>query len=409
MKKWIALSLCMAMLAGIAGCSSTDAVGLQKLTEKVTPAKPADASVSDDEARLLTAAAVRLLQNSAQGENLLLSPLSVLCAVGMTANGAVGNTKAQLEAYFGMDTAQLDRCLCAWLTSQPAHEGLLAANSVWFSDTSLRIRDEFLQAATDYYGADVFQGRFDDAMLTALNGWVSEKTGGMIPELLDAIPEDAVAYLVNALAFRCKWDEPYTTEKVRDGIFTTENGEERTVSMMNSKESVYLESNNATGFMKYYEGGKYAFAALLPNEGISLGDLTADLDGAVLYELLCNATPQSVRVSLPKFEMSYDTELSEVFKKMGVTDAFDDKLADFSGIGETKGVMYISRILHKTCLTVNETGTEAAASTAVEIMTKSARPMRDKSVKLDRPFLYMIVDTETNIPVFIGTVADIGE
>lgn len=410
MKKWIALSLCMALLAGVAGCSgSMESVPTQPPVEKQMPELPKDATLSEEDAKLLTAAAVKLYQNCSTDGNLLISPLSVLCAVGMTANGACGNTEAQLEEFFGMDTAALDRCLYAWLSSQNAHEGLLAANSVWYSDASLQLREDFMNTVSDYFGVEVFQGPMNEDMRYALNSWVGGKTNDMIPELIDKIPENVVAYLVNALAFRCRWAEEYTQNKVKEGSFTTESGEERTVELMSSEESVYLENEDAVGFMKYYADDKYAFAALLPNEGTAIADFVAALDGETLYGLLKNAEPQSVNVKLPKFETEYDAELSGVFQKLGVTDAFDDTAADFSAMGGEKGDIYISRILHKTCLTVNETGTEAAAATAVEMMTKSMRPMRNKLIVLDRPFVYMIVDTEANIPVFIGTVTDIGD
>lgn len=406
MKKWIAFSLCMAMLAGCVGCGSASAADVQALTKKPCAVPPEGTEVSPEAAKALTAAAVKLLQNSPAEENLLLSPLSVFCAVGMLLNGVEGTSKTELENYFGMDAASLNHALSAFLRSQEAYEGLLAANSVWFNDAALKINPDFLQNAADYYAAEVFQGKFDANTLGKINSWVNENTDGMIPEILDLLPENAVMYLINALCFRRAWLEPYTENKVKDGSFFAEDGTELSVKMMSSKEYTYLECDNATGFVKPYEGGKYGFAALLPQEGVSLNEFVAGLDGEALYDLLANSSSEEVSVRMPKFEAEYSTELSDVFRSLGVNEIFDPDNADLSGIGSAKGNLFVSRILHKTAITVNETGTEAAAATAVEVMTKMMRPVRTKSVVLDRPYVYMIVDLDTNIPVFIGTVTN---
>ncbi len=405
MKKWIALSLCMALLAGCGGCQSASAV--QDVSKSAAPVSGGNSTLSADDAKLLASAAVRLLQNSDVSENILLSPMSVLCAIGMTANGAEGNTAAQFSAALGMDTDTLNRCLHSWLLSQADHEGLVAANSLWINSSGMKVSDVFLQATADYYGANVFQGAFGTDTLRQMNGWVNDHTEGMIPEIIDILPENAMMYLLNALCFRRSWQEPYTANKVRDGEFTGASGRVQTVPMMSSKETLYLECDTATGFIKPYEGGKYAFAALLPTEGMSAAELIASLSGDELVSLLENAAIQQIDVRMPKFSMEYDAELSAPLQAMGITDAFSPDAADFSGMGSAPDNLYISRVLHSTCITVNETGTEAAAATAVEMMTKSARPMRIKSVVLDRPFVYMIVDLETNIPVFIGVMNEI--
>lgn len=397
------------MLAGLGGCGGAEAAGVQDLMKKITPKPAVPEALSQEDAALLTAAAVKLLQNCEDPSNALLSPLSVLCAVGMTANGADGRTKAQFEEYFGMDLAAFDRCMQSWRELQSGKDGLLSANSIWFHNSELKVHEQFLQTNADYFGADMFEAPFDGDTLAELNRWVSDRTDGRIPEILDEIPENAVMYLVNALCFRLDWAEQYTTDKVKSGSFTTENGNERTVEMMSSKEYLYLEDAGTVGFVKPYTGGQYAFAALLPEEGISMREFLDGLDGETLFSLLKNRKTENVSVKLPKFEAEYAADLCGTFRAMGVTDAFDPDRADFSGIGTARDNIYISRILHKTNITVNETGTEAAAATAVEMMTKSARPMRDRSIVLDRPFVYMIVDLETNIPVFIGTVTDIGK
>jgi serpin B len=152
--------------------------------------------------------------------------------------------------------------------------------------------------------------------------------------------------------------------------------------------------------MKKYNGGQYAFVALLPKDGISVSEYIAALDGADLYAMLSNPQHTTVYTTLPKFETEYDVEMSGILKGMGMPNAFNSN-ADFSGISPSG--IYISRVLHKTFISVSERGTKAGAATAVE-MNCTGYPQDPKEVYLDRPFVYMLVDLENNIPFFIGTL-----
>ena len=251
---------------------------------------------------------------------------------------------------------------------------------------------------------------FNDQTLKDINNWVKEKTNGMIPQILDRIPEEAVMYLVNALAFDGEWIAPYKEHQVSPGPFTREDGTKTTADFMWCRENSYLEAADAVGFVKPYKGGKYAFAALLPKEGKTVSDLLASLDGEELIRILSSARKIPVDTAMPKFETDSSFELSEVLCAMGMPAAFDDRRADFTGLGmSTEGNICISRVLHKTFISVAERGTKAGASTVVEMVAKSAMPIQEaKSVILDHPFVYMLIDCETNVPFFIGTLTDIG-
>jgi serpin B len=230
----------------------------------------------------------------------------------------------------------------------------------------------------------------------------------MIPEILDEIPAEAIMYLVNALAFDAEWAEIYKETAVNDGIFTKEDGAKQSVTFMYGEESRYLEDEKATGFIKYYKDSKYAFVALLPNEGVSVSEYVASLDGESLSKMLGSAEIVPVNTCIPKFETEYEVEMSEILKEMGMPDAFDSDKADFTGLGTSSvGNIYISRVIHKTFISVDEKGTKAGATTAVEMMPESAPPMDIKKVYLDRPFVYMLVDCENNIPFFVGSMMDV--
>jgi serpin B len=229
----ISLLLLFSILLNASGCASVRAADLM---DGVTPR---NIEIGDDLGNRnadLTDFAVRLFKAANEdGENTLLSPLSVLCALAMTANGAKGETREQMEAVLGMSAEELNLYLYAYMNALPQGNKykLHLANSVWFSDEEgFAVNRDFLQTNADYYGADVYQAPFDHGTLRDINRWVKRETDGMIPEVLDRIPSNAVMYLVNALAFEAEWESIYEKKQVKDGIFTKEDGSEQTVKMM---------------------------------------------------------------------------------------------------------------------------------------------------------------------------------
>ena len=172
---------------------------------------------------------------------------------------------------------------------------------------------------------------------------------------------------------------------------------------MYSGEGYYFQDEQAVGFMKYYQGKRCAFVALLPNEGVSVESYVNSLTGRHLHEMLSAPEETMVETAIPKFEVNCNLDLSEVLMEMGMTEAFDWTNADFSRLGTCQdGNIFISRVLHKTYIGVNELGTRAGAATVAEMATGAA--MNPKTVLLDRPFVYMLIDCETNIPFFMGTM-----
>lgn len=405
MKRIVAIVLTLGLLTGCA--PKKQAMTGEDLMEDIKPNTVAFAEEGAPTAAV-TDFAVRLLRESAQkGKNTLVSPLSVLYALSMTANGADANTLAQMESVLGEPVGVLN----SFLGSYQAGEELHLANGIWYKDDpNLTVEQSFLQTNADYYKAGIYKAPFDETTLKDINSFVEEHTHGMVKDILDKIPEDAVMYLVNALAFDGKWEDIYKENQVHERTFTTEDGVEQEMELMYSQEGKYLEDENATGFIKYYAGRKYAFAALLPKEGVSVSDYVQSLTGEHLQKLLGNAEQVTVNAAIPKFETAFDTEMSDILKTMGMSDAFDSSLADFSKMATcTDGNIYISRVLHKTFISVAEQGTKAGAATVIEAATEGAIELDIKRVTLDRPFVYMILDTETNTPIFMGTLVNMGE
>ena len=407
----ISLLLVCAMAVNLTGC--TMEVQATNLMEGIT-ANNVDAldDLSSQNADV-TDFAIRLFKASNEsGNNTLISPLSVLCALAMTANGAEEETLAQMEEVLGMTTEELNLYLYSYMKNLPQGDKykLCLANSIWFTDDErFTVNQDFLQTNADHYGADIYKAPFDNQTLKDINNWVKEKTDEMIPEVLDKIPSDAIMYLINALAFEAEWSAIYEKHQVKDGEFTKEDGTKQDAKFMYSTEGTYLADENATGFMKYYKGGKYAFVAMLPNEGVSVSEYIASLDGEALNALLANPQYETVYTSLPKFETEYAVEMAEILKGMGMTEAFDMYDADFDGIGtSTDGNIHITRVLHKTFISVGEKGTKAGAVTVIEAADGAAmEPQEPKEVYLDRPFVYMLIDCENNIPFFIGTMMNV--
>ena len=412
MKRLIALLLVFAMALGMTACSQVSANDLMKNV----PAKAVDV-LPDMDAGAAAAAdfGVRLFKTSMEeGENTLISPLSVLYALAMTANGADGETLAQMEQVLGMDVDNLNSYMLAYLELLPESKDykMSLANSIWFKDDpNFAVEQSFLQTNADYYGAGAYKAAFDEGTRNDINNWVKEHTDGMIPEIIDEIPDEAIMYLVNALAFDAKWADEYEEHQIREGRFTMEDGTRQDVDMMHSEEYTYLEDEMATGFIKYYKDRKYAFVAMLPNEGVSVSQYVDSLTGEHLRELLNNPEDLTVFASIPKFETEYGIEMSEALQKMGMTDAFDWQVADFSRLGtyNVDGMnICINRVLHKTFISVSEQGTRAGAATAVEMVAEGAMEIVEfKEVVLDRPFVYMLIDCETNLPFFIGTMMNV--
>ena len=409
-KSLICLLLACSILFSVSACRTVKA---ENLMDGITPNNielTADVSASSAD---ITDFAIRLFKaTSENGKNTLVSPLSVMYALAMTANGAEGETLSEMERVLGINREELNSLLYAYISTLPNGEKykLSIANSIWFKDDSrFSVKRDFLQKNADYYGADIYKSAFDNRTLKDINNWVSKKTDGMIDKALDEISDDAIMYLVNALAFEAEWRSIYNSKQVRDGEFTSESGEKMSVEMMYSDESKYIEDENATGFIKYYSGGKYAFAALLPNEGMSVSEYLNTLDGESVQAMLSGMKTVSVRAAIPKFETEYSTEMSEILSNMGMPTAFDPSLADFSSLGSySVGNIYINKVVHKTYIRVDERGTKAGAVTVVEMNKATAGdPFETKQVYLDRPFVYMLIDCENNIPFFIGTTMSV--
>ena len=379
--------------AGQATCTRAEAVTMLYrflqlgLTDKL-PIVPADADLLADVSLRLFRAAEK------SGENIVASPLSMIYALAMLDNGASGETKAQLEALFGCDAATLTDMLSAYAKTLPNAYGggkIRLANAMWVR-AGAPIKQEFIRTNREKLDAEIFQRAFNATAVRELNSWVSRQTDGMIPSILSDLPADAWFVLVNALLFKCNWSDEYQGTTPMD--FHAADGTVQKADMLRSMEHLYLHDDNAVGFRKLLQG-HYAFAVVLPKEGMTPAEYLATLDGASLRTLLQGELYDEVHTAMPKFKTECSSDLIPVFQKAGLTD-----LTGLDGIAKEA---FVSGAVHKAVIDVNEEGVSAAAVTAIE-GAGSGIPKKEKiaTVIADRPYIYMIVDIDTNVPLFIG-------
>lgn len=334
---------------------------------------------------------------SCKNENVLVSPLSAALALALAAGGAKGETLAGMEqALGGLPLRDLQSALSDWKNALPESEEcrLKTADSVWIRE-GLRVREVFLKQS----GAEIFTAPFDDSTVREINAWCSRNTDGMIPEILRTLSPDLRLCIINAVLFDAKWEVLYKDDDIQTEQFTDFRGRQQETKMMFSHENSYLSDGRAEGFLKHYRGHSYAFAALLPEEGLSAAEYAMSLTPQRLRHILETRRYADVRAGIPVFQTDFSAELKPILAEMGMTQAFAQN-ADFSGI--TEEPLKIDSILQKTHIEIDPKGTRAAAVTAMLAAAGCAMPIDRKYVILNRPFVYMILDAERNLPFFIG-------
>lgn len=347
---------------------------------------------------------VKMIQSLYKGDNVCISPLSISVALGMVTNGAVGETKAELESLFGLSANELNAYYAKLMQKSGEAEKLHVANSLWTRQNAVNVENDFLDIVKNYYAAQVYESAFDDQTITDINNWVYKHTRGGIDKIVDTISDEEILILLNALDFDSEWKEKFTPDSVRNRTFNGTD-KESTVSMMFNEEHMYFTLDNAQGFAKQYEGGEYKFAAILPDENVSITDFVNGLTGEKLARALTNIQNRSVNIGLPKFDLEQSLDLVGALEKLGVKKAFSG--GDFSALGSTpNGGLYLTSVVHKTHITVDEAKTKASAVT--EILFGDSGPMQDPtpSVILNRPFVYMILDS-ANLPLFVGVITNL--
>ena len=371
---------------------------------------PAQTSAESGGGLTGTAAALIDEISGLQDGNIVISTYSINQALGMVLAGAENVCRTELETYLGTSNAEnlaANTVLRSRLDSLQ-NTKLTSANSVWFN-TGFQAAESYQETLKSAFDAEIKEADFSSAAITdAINAWCAEKTNNLIKKIADPSQlKNAEAVLINAVYLKAEW-----LKKFRDWANTEETFKglagDTEVAMMHGTESVYLENAQAVGFKKYY-GDNIAFIGILPKK---TGDFT--LKNLNLASLLDSQTYEyDVKIGIPKFSAEFSMNLAEPLKKLGLSNVFSDEADSFDGIGRTAAgePLKIDSIIHKTFLNMDEDGTEAAAVTAAVMMATSAAPeiKEIKTVVLDRPFAFLIVDEETDTLLFAGKITDIAE
>lgn len=419
------LALAAPALAGCAGGSSAPGNAGEVVTATVartvfSPAEvTADATTAAAALRGFGADLTRRLLGASE-DNLACSPFSVAVALAMTANGAAGTTATEMLHVLGADS--LDRlnrgmgALTQVVESRAGHMqepggaaydiALDSANSLW-PQAGMSWKAPFLDALARWYGAGLHTVDYVKAAgpaRAAINAWTSERTHTRIPELIPDGAVDATTrlVLVNALYLKAPWMTPFVPEATTPGRFVAAAGE-RSVPMMHQSVSVpYAEGPGWVAVTLPYAGGTLAMT-LIRTDAATAADHAGWLTTANLDHALTGGAATQVLLGMPRWTFRVPSSLPRYLAAMGMPTAFGDT-ADFSGMTDQEK-LFISDILHEVFIAVDEKGTEAAAATAVVLLAMGA-VVEPKEVTLDRPFLFVIHETSTHAPLFIGRVAE---
>jgi serpin B len=353
---------------------------------------------------------------AAEPGNIFVSPTSLAGAFGPVAAGAQGETRASIGHVLELpnDDAALHQDLGGLLRLlESDREGarISIANALWLMK-GFPVKPAFVAVAKNSYDAEVesFDFRNGAAAAERINDWVDRKTKGRIPKLIepDSLDEMTALVVTNAVHFLGDWMIPFNASNTQPQPFHLPDGTTRNVPMMFGKRfHRYAETGEVQLLELPYKGDRLSMVAILPKERPALGAMEEALDARRLGDWLRQldaAPPTQVRVHLPKVEFRTSYQLVEPLKAMGMGIAFQPHQANFRGIGDTD--LFISQVVHKTFLRIDEKGTEAAAATGIEVEVTNAPAVPPPTFRADHPFLVLIRDNSTGAALFLGRIAD---
>lgn len=356
------------------------------------------------------------LQQQAPNDNLLISPASVVLAFAMVYNGADGSTKAELDsvlAFHGMSADSINdaaKALTASLMGADTAVELSIANSVW-AKPGFPFTPSFLDITDQMYGA-----KARPLTSTAeVNQWVADATHDKITQVLDEITPDLIMVLINAIYFKGDWTSKFDSTNTRERDFTLLTGEvEKKPLMEQHGDFAYFEDSAQQVIKLPYGNRDFCMMVLLPREGVDFKAYVNDITPGRWQRLWRSAGREwKGTIALPKFEMKYGSDLTKAMEALGATMPFSPDGANFRRMFTSSGDtnVYISEVLHKTYLKVDEQGSEAAAVTAIKMkmLTSVETPLPSFMMIVDRPFVCAIVDDTTGLVLFIGAITNPGE
>lgn len=333
-------------------------------------------------------------------ENYMFSPLSIKMALAMAANGANGETFDEILKTLNIDDLETFNELALNLIqtySENESVRLSIANSIWLNKDhhyeEVSFSDSYQTIIEEYYKGYSQVVDNEDAVQT-INDWVNEKTNGKIPELIDN--SEFLAFLANAIYFKGDWASQFDELATKEDTFTDRNNLESQIPFMNQ-----------IGYFEYFEENGLQIVKLPYKDGKTSMYIALTDDRQIdLTQKITEMSSKRVQLSIPKFEVKFEIELSDVLKEMGIVTAFKEYEADLKGMfTEISENTFISSVVHKTFINVDEFGTEAAAVTGISVGVTSMPTDEPILFKADRPFTYIIRDDVSNEILFMGEFA----
>ncbi len=408
MKKIIIIVTIAALLAFQAGCAASVQGDLMKQVEAAAWPETAD-GLSDEFSRSIQDFSWALFKAamSEQG-NFALSAPSVYFALGMLLNGTAGDTRTAIVQTLMADNLTVEDInlnIRNWMirTGQNEEIDIAIENSIWIRD-GFEVEPAFLKANADFYGAAARQLDFSKVeTLDEINRWVKEATHGLIDRVIENINPGDVMYLLNAIYFKGDWQRQFDPKQTIDEGFLSPDGWVSAPMMHLTARMTWIGNNACDGVILPYSDGRFAMVLMLPEAGMSPRDLAESMTPEQFTALLATRYESEGFLAVPRFEIESTSPLKPALEALGMSPAFSDS-ADFSKISRQQGLA-VTGISQKTVIIVDERGSEAAAVTSVTI-AGSRQALTRPELKLDRPFLFAIVDLETSIPLFLGILDD---
>jgi serine protease inhibitor len=353
---------------------------------------------------------LRELDRTHAGKNIFMSPLSASMALGMTMNGAAGQTYDQMREALAFGAASRGeinesyRSLIDMLRGLDPTVEFRIANSIWYRNT-FPFEQTFLTESQQYFDARVAALDFNAANAApTINDWVKQSTNNKIEEIVDGpIGDDVVMYLINAIYFNGSWTTRFDKSKTRQDQFTTIDGTTAPIEMMRLTDTVRVaQTGDVQAIDLPYGGGAYSMTILLPRPGKSVTDVVSSLTAASWQNTIANATAQEIELQMPKFKLRWEALLNDPLMALGMNLPFSAGLADFTRMSPMGTALYISKVKQKSYVDVHEEGTEAAAVTSVEIRVVCT--CGPQVIRIDRPFVFAIRERLSGTILFMGKI-----
>ncbi len=354
---------------------------------------------------------LRELDRTRADANIFMSPLSASMALGMTMNGAAGQTFDEMRSALAFGTQPSSeinasyRSLIDMLRVLDKSVDFRIANSIWYR-TGFPFEPTFLDESRQFFDAHVAALDFASASaVPTINEWVKTSTNGKIDRIVDGpIGDDVVMYLINAIYFNGSWTSRFDRSLTRTEPFTTVEGTTTPIAMMRRTDTVRVAETAAVQVVDLaYGGGAFAMTILLPRPGRSIAAVVAGLSGDSWQSAVSGVAPRSVELQMPKFTLRWEALLNDPLQALGMQLAFQGDRADFTRMSRAAGDrLYISKVKQKSFVDVHEEGTEAAAATSVEISVTCA--CGPQLIRIDRPFVFAIRERLSGTILFLGKI-----